>query len=797
MKTKSTNNFLIFTVLILLPIAGLKQGSESSRKYRPEIIQIGMAAPDVIVLNIQAQWVEHGKQIPYVKQAGDVVQPQGQHRFIRRDGKFIGCLVGKEDNILTTTDKIVGDTLDIKTIVETESYAISSQGKKIPVAVMKVFRKSKPVDCLRSPAPEGFPIEHKIILKLTGPLEIGKVYTISFNEGLLSKNKITFTYNPAQLQSEAIHVNQVGFRPDDPSKLAFLSFWMGDGGNLEYPFENTFNLVDEKTGKVVFSGRTKLAKAASAEGNRTSADIHQLDFSAYNKSGIFRISIEGIGCSFPFEISELAWTNAFIKSMRGLYCQHSGIELKPPITSFIRPRGFRPEDGVKVYVSEPKKDSEDPSLRILNPALQAVVSSYIPSKGIFKRLIDDLTNQVLPNAWGGYMDAGDWDRRPDHALMPLMMFDLAEMSPQKYARLSFNTTDSEDNLPDLINEALWEVNFLKRMQQPDGSIFGGIESGEHPRRGECSWQESLPVIAYSRTKNVAYNYVADGARAAHWFQSNKLPQLAQEYIQSILKAFEWAEKSKTIDSLGGGSKDARCLAAAELFRLTGEQKYHDMFLDATRFKDPNSPFYTSSKGPETDQQGEAGWTYLMTEYPGVNKEIRQNILDALVRDADMDVRGCEETDFHWRGGEKQNLWWGALSMPGSHVLCRAHFITGKNEYLKAIINSTLTGTGANPVNMCYVTGVGSRYPLHPLHEDSYTTNQELYEGVTVGGPIDPTVSRHPNSVKVMKRIYPEAKSWPAAESFYDVFMYVPMNEFTVHQTMLPTSFVWGYLAARK
>ena len=27
--------------------------------------------------------------------------------------------------------------------------------------------------------------------------------------------------------------------------------------------------------------------------------------------------------------------------------------------------------------------------------------------------------------------------------------------------------------------------------------------------------------------------------------------------------------------------------------------------------------------------------------------------------------------------------------------------------------------------------------------------------------------------------------------------YVPMNEYTVHQTMLLTSFVWGYLAARK
>ena len=99
--------------------------------------------------------------------------------------------------------------------------------------------------------------------------------------------------------------------------------------------------------------------------------------------------------------------------------------------------------------------------------------------------------------------------------------------------------------------------------------------------------------------------------------------------------------------------------------------------------------------------------------------------------------------------------------------------------------------------MTYVTGVGSRSPLHPLHEDSYNSNQPIYEGITVGGPIDPTTIKHQNGKKVMHKLFPEAKTWPATESFYDVFMYVPMNEFTVHQTMLPTSFVWGYLAGRK
>jgi endoglucanase len=191
-------------------------------------------------------------------------------------------------------------------------------------------------------------------------------------------------------------------------------------------------------------------------------------------------------------------------------------------------------------------------------------------------------------------------------------------------------------------------------------------------------------------------------------------------------------------------------------------------------------------------------TYLRTAHQGVNREIQQTILAALLRDADRDLRNTEATDFHWTGGPARQISWGAMSKPESQNLVRAHFVTGDEKYLRAVILSTLSGAGANPLNMCYVTGVGSRWPQHPLHEDACVSNQPLYEGVTIGGPIDPlSRNKHPNAARFENMLYPPVAQWPATESYYDVFSYVPMNEFTVHQTMLPTSFVWGYLAARK
>ena len=44
--------------------------------------------------------------------------------------------------------------------------------------------------------------------------------------------------------------------------------------------------------------------------------------------------------------------------------------------------------------------------------------------------------------------------------------------------------------------------------------------------------------------------------------------------------------------------------------------------------------------------------------------------------------------------------------------------------------------------------------------------------------------------------YPAYESWPAAETFFDVYVATAMNEFTVMQTIAPTAYTWGYFAAR-
>ena len=734
-------------VLVLLSFPGQDQPAVTGK---PVATHVAMVAPDVIAIRIRAQSVDHGQQVVYAPLPDDEIVTWRQHRYVRRGEVRIGALVGSDGRIIQLADRLCGEPLNTVVADQVATYAVASESDMEAVLPTAVYRKSKPVDCTRAPAKEASAKDHAVFLKLANPLATGQRYTVRFKPGLLAKDQLTFRLDPSRLRSEAVHVNQIGFRPNDPVKLAFLSCWMGDGGGLTYAMGKPFHVLDDESGEVVFSGTATLSKKAVDPTNKTSADVHELDLTGFSKPGVYRVCVEGVGCSFPFEIGEDVWQKAFVRSMRGMYCQRSGIALGPPHTDFVRPRGFHPDDGVKVYVSEPRTPREDKSLRELPEDLQALIDSFEPGQGRFRQWMDNLTNRTLPNAWGGYMDAGDWDRREDYTMIPLMMFDLAEMFPGTFAKWKFNIPDSEDDLPDLVNEALWEVDFLKRMQQDDGSIFGAIESGAHPRRGEASWQESLPVFAYARTVRVAYNYAAVASRSALWFESDGNPQKALEYKQSALQAFAWAENQQTeetpdrpgkLTGQRGTRADARCLAAAELYRLTGDERWHKIFLHATRFDDPQAPFMTSHLGHVNDPQGVAAWSYLRTKHDGRDRGVLQNIRNALLQHADRDAQFTEATEFHWTGGPRRQISWGALSKPESQTLVRAHFLTGDERYLRAIVLSTLSGAGANPVNMCYVTGVGTYWPQHPLHEDAYVTGQPLYEGVTNGETWNETTVR--------------------------------------------------------
>src|SRR6185503_9409025 len=98
----------------------------------------------------------------------------------------------------------------------------------------------------------------------------------------------------------------------------------------------------------------------------------------------------------------------------------------------------------------------------------------------FGNLVKGGTDQVLETVWGGYHDAGDWDRRIQHLDVTRSLFELQEISPAWSSKFSLGIPESSNTLPDIVDEALFGLDFYRRLQDKDGGVRGGIESSEHP-----------------------------------------------------------------------------------------------------------------------------------------------------------------------------------------------------------------------------------------------------------------------------------------------------------------------------
>ena len=286
------------------------------------------------------------------------------------------------------------------------------------------------------------------------------------------------------------------------------------------------------------------------------------------------------------------------------------------------------------------------------------------------------------------------------------------------------------------------------------------------------------------------------ARAARVVAPHK-PELAKSYRESALRAMAWAERelpSRADRKDPHAVRDARNLAAAEIFRLTGEARWHDLFLQTTAFNRPDAELNVW----QDHDQSDAAWVYLRTDRPGMRADIRANCRAALLREADQRVAQGKRTAFHWTGNPYRPFSWGLFSAPDGVTLARAHALTADPRYLQALVLACQPGAGANPSNLCYTTGVGVRSPEHPLHIDSRITHQPPPPGLTVGGPRDVVRDKDGWEHKLLAPVtVPPSARWPNAEAYFDVFWYPSMCEFTIHSPMAQNAYTWGYLAARR
>ncbi len=695
-------------------------------------------------------------------------------------------------------DKVVRKILPTNLAMNPESYAISSsddENYSSPQHPETVGRKSKGKD-FTSNWGQGLPYvsEHFVYLVLPTALKRAHTYQFQLNSRLAENgDTFTFRFEVPLVRSETIHVNQIGYAPVAPVKLAYLSHWMGDLGPLDlsdYEGERfqLFNLADSS---FAYEGTVELRKDLETDGpdcaydehapygSFVGADVYVCDFSDFIQPGEYVLVVNRLGTSYPFRVHEDAYREAFYATIRALYHNRCGIALESEYTDYTRGRCHHPAETDSVILSD---------------------WTYLQggNPDAFEQLPATATDEKR-GYWGGWHDAADWDKHHFHLSGARQLLTAYELFPENFSDDELNIPESGNGIPDIIDEARWCIDFYKRMQEPDGSVHGGIETWRHPAGGTSCVLDTDQWYVFAPDAISGLHYAASAAQLAFCLEIAGDISQKQEYLKSAKQAFDWAmNHTDEAQWQEQEFRDMRQLASAWLFKATGETIYQDYFKTDNKITGTT----TDLEVWQSHDQQWAVYAYVTTEQPTIDSSLKSRLEQAVEHWAYSDhINNADRRGYQYGNDWWLPIAWGHATRPRIFPPLMAYVVSGDEKYLGYLSTTADYILGANPLNMCWVTGIGEKSPQEVMHLDSWYYNTDIapVPGIIPFGPISYS-DKNPQGPWQpewgMKTTYPHASEWPSHELYFDNRYCPPQNEFTVHNSIAPAAAAFGVLTAK-
>ena len=635
--------------------------------------------------------------------------------------------------------------------------------------------------------------EHFIYLEMPYEMQNGNTYTINLCSDLYAADTtISFTYDIFTSKSAAVHVNVVGYLSSNDIKAADLYYWMGDAGARDYAsFEgNKVYLYDVRKGTTHEVGEVTFWKAENSNDvgyyNMMQSDVWNADFTGFTTPGLYRLAIEGVGCSDEFEIRDNIYSEPFKVSLQGFFYMRIGQD-----SVGVRPVPRRP-----LYI--PGQDPENMKIVVTN------MDPYHPDwsgggdrwdqPGFFDNYIKDGAPEN-PNAVGGHSDALDWDRHLGHVSIIYDMLLPYFITNGALSEDNTGIAESGNGIPDILDEARYEVDFWLRLRYGKGYGHGLT----NPDNQNIMYQANNTAIA-------AWANAANAAMLANCFMISGHTDLMNEYKDSAEIAYNYAASlaDPMLDytqSLGEAllkGRDFKMMAAAFLYNVTGNTAYEDVV------KEESLATTTSStiKDKDAFSQLWATAAYLHTpqsvNYPALYENMKQSIInEAKLSEANHTMQRQSR-----RATDDKSGYFHTIQNVQRTII--AHSITDdpddKAFFKNALILEADWSLGRNPLNMIQMTTYGTSlrsensvlniyssgrndgsYGLHPGHTP-YMNTDDWACGMTMGCPS-----------KLYEQGYPAYSQWPRGEAYYNTRYVWAHNEFTPQQTMRGKMALYGYL----
>ncbi|MEV8511876.1 glycoside hydrolase family 9 protein [Dactylosporangium sp. NPDC051484] len=509
-----------------------------------------------------------------------------------------------------------------------------------------------------------------------------------------------------------VRVNQVGYLTDGPKEATVVTT-----KTTPLPWR-----LRDAAGTVVARGSTTPRGVDATSGQ----NVQTADFSAYHIAGTgLTLAADG-DTSVPFDVGvNAAYERMRVDALSFFYTQRSGIKILGSIApGYGRAAGH-------LGVPPNRGDTDVPC--------QPGVCDY--------RL----------DVRGGWYDAGDQGKYVVNgaiAVYELMStFEhtkLARAEPGRLGNGSLRIPERGNGVPDILDEARWELEFMLRMRVPAGQPLAGMV---HHKVHDRAWTalpldpaaDPQPRELHPPSTAATLDLAATAAQGARLFQPYD-GAFAARLLAAARNAWTAAAAHPAIyapssDNVGGGAYDDNDVsdefywAAAELYLSTGEQAYRDAVMA--------SPWHTA----DVFRPQGFGWQFTATAgrldlatVPSAlpdRTRVRQSVADgakqylAIMRANPYDIAYAPlDGKFDWGSND--------LVLSNLMVIATAFDITGDRQLRDGVVRGMDYLLGRNALQQSYVTGFGAR-SSHNQHSRMYAHQLDAAlpsppAGSLAGGP---------------------------------------------------------------
>lgn len=496
------------------------------------------------------------------------------------------------------------------------------------------------------------------------------------------------TQAPAIVENtvEDIHINQLGYRPDDTKTVRIAGEW------------DSFSVMNADTGAVAYEGR--FCEAVRDRG----ADemVVSGDFSALAAPGRYVVQIPGLGISYAFAIADGVYGDLSGAVLKMLYYQRCGVDL-----------------------------TEEYAGQWNHPACHTDSGEIYGEEG------------SIFDGSGGWHDAGDYGKYAVPVARTIADLFLAyTLYPNAFGD-GTGIPESGNGIPDILDEARVGLDWLLKMQDPDtGGVYHKFTPKGFPMMEIMPQADNPTYYAIGISPTATGSFSAIMAQAARTYADID-GEFANQCLVAAKSAYAWMQANPdaspfvnpddvvTGDYRDVSHRDEYYWASMELYATTGETAY----LEAGSGYSRQTTLYWSDTLELYDVSLLGTISYLLSGRD-TGSALYQTLCDSVMALADEITAGAAENGYGISMDPEDYIWGSNMIVADRGVvLLFANALAPNGAYVRAARGHFDYLLGCNSLSQCFVTGFGTKGILHPHHRPTVADMiKPPIPGMVSGGP---------------------------------------------------------------